>query len=90
MHIRIMDTLFVPLAMIPCVVAIFWCFEIGGGKNDSIGFGVVGIACLFLAGALIIGAWRSNAGEDRLYFAIAAVALIATSVVLYKIWKRKR
>lgn len=85
-----MDTLFVLLAMIPCVVAIFWCFEIGGGKSNSIGFGVVGIACLFLAGALIIGTWRSNAGEDRLYFAMAAVALIAISVVLYKIWKQKR
>lgn len=85
-----MDILFVLLALIPCAVAVFWCFELGGEKSGAIGFGIGGIACLFLSGALIIGAWRSVAGGDRLYFAIAAVVLIALSVVLYKIWKRKR
>lgn len=85
-----MDIVFVLLAIIPCAVAIFWCFELGGGKNGSIGFGIGGIVCLFLSGALIIGAWRSAAGDDRLYFVIASVALIVFSVVLYTIWKRKK
>lgn len=85
-----MDILFVLLALIPCAAAVFWCFELGGGKNGVIGFGIGGIACLFFSGALIIGAWRSDTDSDRLYFVIAAVVLIALSVVLYKIWKRKR
>ena len=85
-----MDILFVLLAMIPCAVAVFWCFELGGGRNDSIGFGIGGTACLFLSGALIIGAWRSVAGGERLYFVIAAVILIVLSVILYAIWKRKK
>lgn len=85
-----MDLLFVLLALIPCTVAVFWCFEVGGGKSGAIGFGVGGIVCLFLAGALIIGAWRSDTGGSKLYFTIAAFILIALSVVLYMIWKRKR
>ena len=76
-----MDILFVLLALIPCAVAVFWCFELGGRKSGAIGFGIGGIACLFLSGALIIGAWRSDTGSDRLYFAIAAVVFISRSVV---------